>query len=126
MDKETSQAFAKVLEYLVDGIGGVIEDKGSDMTEYLKTLGSEIVAYKLGIAYLWLWFAIFLAIIGIAFLIISIIKDESIGIILGACVILIALIVGIFNTYTVIGCKTFPEKIVIEYIQSEYNSSTYR
>ena len=53
MDTETSQAFAKVLEYIVNSLGGVVEDKGSDVVEYIKTLGSEIVAYKLGIAYMW-------------------------------------------------------------------------
>lgn len=38
MDTETSQAFAKVLEYIVNSLGGVVEDKGSDVVEYINTL----------------------------------------------------------------------------------------
>ena len=74
MDTETSQAFAKVLEYIVNSLGGVVEDKGSDVVEYIKTLGSEIVAYKLGIAYMWERVAIIAAIAGIILIIVGLVK----------------------------------------------------
>lgn len=124
MDSETSQAFAKVLEYLVNSIGGLIEENGSDMTEYLKSLSSEIVAYKLGIAYLWLGVAALALVIAVAVFIFSSVKKDGGIFLVGVGLLCIALIIGMINAYTVVECKTFPEKVVIDYIQEEYNSIT--
>lgn len=121
MDKEVSQAFATVLEYLVNSVGGIIEDKGSDMTEYLKSLSSEIVAYKLGIAWLWVVVAIGLAVIGVIFLIILLVKDSDYALWVCGCLVGFGLCIGIYNAYTVIACKTFPEKVVLDYIEKEYS-----
>lgn len=125
MDLETSQAFAKVLEYLVDSIGGLIEESGSDMTEYLKSLSSEIVAYKLGIAYLWLGVAALVLVIAVAVFIFSSVKKDGCIFLVSIGLLCIALIIGMVNAYTVVECKTFPEKVVIDYIQEVYNSITY-
>ena len=124
MDLETSQAFAKVLEYLVSSVGGLIEENGSDITEYLKSLSSEIVAYKLGIAYLWLGVAALVLVIAVAVFIFSSVKKDGCIFLVGIGLLCIALTIGMVNAYTVVECKTFPEKVVIDYIQEEYNSIT--
>lgn len=125
MDTETSKAFAKVLEYIVNSIGGVIENKGSDMTEYLKTLGSEIVEYKLGIAYMWELVAIIAAIAGIIFIIVGLVKDSEYAVWIGGIFLGVAIIMAIVNGYTIIECKTFPEKTILDYIEKVYNSTNY-
>lgn len=122
MDTETSQAFAKVLEYIVNSLGGVIDSKGADTVEYLKTLGSEIVAYKIGIAYMWEIVAIIAAVIGIVLLIAGFIKDEDSSLWIGGIILAVALTIALINGYTIIECKTFPEKVIFDYIEQVYNS----
>lgn len=124
MDTETSQAFAKVLEYIVNSLGEVVDSSGTDMTEYIKSLGSEIVSYKLGIAYLWEVVAIVLAIIGITSLIIGVVRSSGEYIFVGVIVTFVACAIAISNGYTIIECKTFPEKVIFDYIKSVYNSGT--
>lgn len=121
MDTETSKALAKVLEYIVKSIGGVISDKGTDTVEYLKTLSSEIVSYKLGIAYMWEVVAIVAAILGIILIIVGLVKDVEGCLWFGGIAIVVALIIGIVNGYTIIECKTFPEKVVLDYMEDLYN-----
>ena len=122
MDTETSQAFAKVLEYIVNSLGGVIDSKGADTVEYLKTLGSEIVAYKIGIAYMWEIVAIIAAVIGIVLLIAGFIKDEDSSLWIAGIILAVALTIALINGYTIIECKTFPEKVIFDYIEQVYNS----
>ena len=121
MDTETSKALAKVLEYIVKSIGGVISDKSTDTVEYLKTLSSEIVSYKLGIAYMWEVVAIVAAILGIILIIVGLVKDEEACLWFGRIAVVVALIIGIVNGYTIIECKTFPEKVVLDYMEDLYN-----
>lgn len=123
MDTETSQAFAKVLEYIVNSLGGVVEDKGSDVVEYIKTLGSEIVAYKLGIAYMWELVAIIAAIAGIIVIIVGLVKDSECAVWIGGIFIGVAVIIAIVNGYTIIECKTFPEKVILDYIENMHNNA---
>lgn len=122
MDTETSKALAKVLEYIVKSIGGVVNDKGTDTVEYLKTLSSEIVSYKLGIAYMWEIVAIMAAILGIILVIIGLVKNKEGCLWFGGISIAIALTIGIINGYTIIECNTFPEKVVLDYLEDLYNS----
>lgn len=122
MDTETSKALAKVLEYIVKSIGGVVNDKGTDTVEYLKTLSSEIVSYKLGIAYMWEIVAIMAAILGIILVIIGLVKKKEGCLWFGGISIAIALTIGIINGYTIIECNTFPEKVVLDYLEDLYNS----
>lgn len=126
MDTETSQALAKVLEYIVNSLGGVINDKGADTIEYIKTLGSEIVAYKLGIAYMWEVVAIVAAIVGITMLIIGFVKCEDSCLWIGGIALVAAITVAIINGYTIIECKTFPEKVILDYLEELYNSGKLR
>ncbi len=126
MDTETSQAFAKVLEYIVNSLGGVIDSKGADTVEYLKTLGSEIVAYKIGIAYMWEVVAIVAAVIGIVLLIVGFVKDEDGCLWVGGIALAVALTIALINGHTIIECKTFPEKVILDYIEEVYNSGKLR
>ena len=126
MDTETSQAFAKVLEYIVNSLGGVIDSKGADTVEYLKTLGSEIVAYKIGIAYMWEVVAIVAAVIGIVLLITGLVRSEEGCLWVGGIALAVALTIAIINGYTIIECKTFPEKVILDYIEQVYNSGKLR
>jgi hypothetical protein len=122
MDSETSQAFAKVLEYITNSLGEFVDSNGTDVTDYIKSLGSEIVAYKLGIAYLWEVVAIILGIIGVAIIITSLIKGSGEALAVGIVITIFACIVAIVNGYTIIECKTFPEKVIFDYIKEMYSN----
>jgi len=121
MDSETSEAFAKVLEYIVNSLGKAVENNGTQVMEYLQGLGSKIVAYKCGIAYLWLGLAALLALFSIVMLIVCVVKCSDWSW-LAACLLVVTIIVAMVNAYDLIECYTFPEKTVIDYITKEYNS----
>jgi hypothetical protein len=126
MDTETSQAFAKVLEYITNSLGDFVDSNGTDVTEYIKSLGSEIVSYKLGIAYLWEAVAIVLAIIGITALVIGVVRSSGEYIFFGVIVTFAACVIAIANGYTIIECKTFPEKVIFDYIKSMYSNGSLK
>lgn len=123
MDKEVSQAFATVLEYIINSLGGVVEDKGNDVLQYIKTLGSEIVAYKLNVAYMWELVAIIAAIAGIILIIAGFITSSDGAVGIGSICVIVAVIIAIVNGYTIIECKTFPEKVILDYIENMYNNA---
>lgn len=126
MDTETSRAFAKVLEYIADSLGQFVKNNGESTTEYVKGLGKEIVAYKLNIAYLWEIVAIIAAIIGIVLLITGIVKSNDTLTFIGIIAIVIAIVTAIINAYTIIECNTFPEKVILDYVNHICNSSGSR
>lgn len=129
MDSETSEAFAKVLEYIVNGLGKAVEDNGASVMEYVKELGSKIVAYKAGISWLWMIAAALCLVFAIAFFITALVKDEG-GFMIAAVIAFgIAVTIAMISGYKLIECYTFPEKTILDYITSEYNSmksGTYR
>lgn len=124
MDAETSQAFAKVLEYITNSIGKAVDSKGADVTEYIKKMGNEVVEYKLGIAYLWEIVGIIALVVGVIMLIFGIVQCEEVATVIGIVLIIVAAFFIICNAYTIIGCKTFPEKIILDYAKHVYENKT--
>lgn len=127
MDSETSAAFAKVLEYIVNSLGNVVEntaENGSEIFEYLKELGSNIVAYKAGLAWLWMVVAGVCVVFAIISLIIALVKDSGGWLAVAACAFGVALTIAMINGYQLVECYTFPEKTVIEFIREYYSTFT--
>lgn len=124
MDNETSQAFVKVLEYITNQLGKTVENNGGNITEYVKKLGTEVVNYKLNIAYMWEIVACALLVVGIICLIVSFVQSSDGWFFAAVLIMGTAVVIAIYNGYTIIGCKTFPEKIILDYMDKF--SSTLR
>lgn len=122
MDNETAEAFAKVLEYLVNSLGEAVENNGASVLEYVGELGSKIVAYKAGIAYIWLTLAGLILIGAIAIFIVSLVKHSEAMTWLSACCLAVAITIAIVNAYQLVECYTFQEKTIIDYVTDEYNN----
>lgn len=127
IDIETTEAFLKVIDYLSEKFGVTINYASNDLLPYLKTLGDKIVAYEMGISLMWIIVGILIILSGIAILIIGCIKDCEYGHIF---YFIVALIIGgiiiINNLYTYIGCITFEEKIILDYIDTMMKSQSVR
>lgn len=123
MSTEVSQAFVTVLQYITKNIGEYVENNGREATEYMKSLASNIVEYKFSIALLWEIVAAALLVLGIIFLIVSLVKDDETFKWVGIFMMAVAALIAIYNGYTIIECRTFPEKTVIDYIQEVYNNN---
>lgn len=108
----------EVMEYLSDKFGVIVDWGSADFIPYLRELCGKIVAYKEGIAWLWIIVATVLAIVSITFVIIGVVKDCGELVVVGICGIVIAIIIAIINGYTLIACNTFPEKVILDYINS--------
>lgn len=130
MDNETAQAFAKVLQYITNSLGEAIENNGESVMNYLGQLGDKIIAYKSGISYLWFGFATLLLIIAIIAFIVYCVKDNGFAAFISIVALCVSVAIAMYWGYQLIACKTFPEKIILEYIQETYktikntNSST--
>ena len=132
IDIETTEAFLKVFEYLSEKFGIVVDTTSKDILPYLQSLGDKIIAYEQNIAIMWIIVGAVLAIFSLMVFFIGCAKDWECmhwmwligGVGIGVGII-------IYNMYTYIGCMTFEEKIILDYIEqmmTKINSSgtTYR
>lgn len=132
IDIETTEAFLKVFEYLSEKFGIVVDTTSKDILPYLQSLGDKIVAYEQNIAIMWIIVGAVLATFSLIVFFIGCAKDWECmhwmwligGVGIGVGII-------IYNMYTYIGCMTFKEKIILDYIEqmmTKINSSgtTYR
>jgi hypothetical protein len=126
MDTETSQAFAKVLEYISGQIGDFATSNGSNITEYIESVGEKIVMYKAGIAWLWIVLAAIVLVAGLILIMIEgkgKLKTDGFLTFIGSLLLVGGVITIMVNAYTLVACYTFPEKVILDYIQSLYSSS---
>lgn len=132
IDIETTEAFLKVFDYLSEKFGIVIDSTSKDILPYLQTLGDKIVAYQESISIMWIIIGIVLAVFGIAVFFIGCVKDwECMHWLMLFCCVGIGVGIVVTNMYTYIGCVTFEEKIILDYIEQIMNevgstSSGYR
>ena len=132
IDIETTEAFLKVFEYLSEKFGIVVDTTSKDILPYLQSLGDKIVNYEKSIALMWIVIGAILAVFGLICFFIGCAKDWECmhWIMLIVCVVGGAWII-IHNMYTYIGCLTFEEKVILDYIDNlmttiNNSSQTYR
>ena len=129
MNIETTEAFLKVFEYLSEKFGITVDAANKNIVPYLQELGDKIVAYKHDIAWLWVYFGIVVGVIGLVLFVIGSIKDwdgfQWAWLIIGVGA---AMVIIMVNAHTIIACNTFPEKIILDYIDTLMNgtNSGYR
>lgn len=117
IDIETTEAFLKVFDYLADRFGIVVDATNKDIVPYLQTLGDKIVTYEKSIALMWIIVGAVLAILSLVIFFIGCAKDwEMMHWLWLFCGVGLGVYFIISNMYTYIGCVTFEEKIIIEYI----------
>ena len=117
-----SDELIKILDYLFEKFGVAIDWTNKDVMPYLKSLADKIVVWEESIAWLWIWAGIVAIIVGIIWIIVNIIRLSDGGwSFLAVCLIAIGIVIGMTNAYTVITCRTFPEKIVLEYISETWD-----
>lgn len=117
IDIKTTEAFITVIDYLAEKFGMVIDTTSKDLMPYLQELGDKIVAYERSISIMWIIVGAILAIFGLTIFFIGCAKNWD-GI---HWVVLIICTGGgawliLHNMYTFIGCNTFEEKIILDYI----------
>ena len=117
IDLETTQAFMKVIEYLSEKFGIAIDMGNTNLVPYLQELGDKIVAYEKSIAIMWIIFGSVLAVFGLIVFFIGCAKDwEFMHWFMLLCCVGTGVVIIICNMYTYIGCATFEEKIILDYI----------
>ena len=120
IDIKTTEAFVTVLDYLAEKFGLVIDTTSKDLLPYMKEIGNKIVAYKESISGMWIIIGIILAALSLIIFFVGCFQQWDgfhwavliIGGVIAACII-------ISNMYTYIGCNTFEEKIILDYVTEE-------
>ena len=125
IDIETTEAFLKVFDYLSEKFGIVVDTASKDNVPYLQELGDKIVAYEKSIAIMWIIFGVVLAVFGLIVFFIGCAKDwEGIHWVMLIGCVGIGVWIIMANMYTYIGCITFEEKIILDYIEEVINTSS--
>ena len=117
IDIETTEAFLKVFDYLAEKFGIVVDTTNKNIIPYLQSLGDKIVAYEESIALMWIITGAVLVVFSLIVFFIGCAKDWEcmhwfwlfLGVGAGVWIIM-------HNMYTYIGCNTFEEKIILDYI----------
>ena len=91
---------------------------------YLQELGDKIVAYKSGISILWMVVGALIILIGIILFIVGGVQNWGFGhyVVLVVCIVIGAIVI-IVNAHTYIACNTFPEKVILDYINSTISNT---
>ena len=128
-----SDQIIKVLDNLCDKFGLAIDWSSKNVQPYLKELMAKCVNYKFSIATMWLISGIILFIISCIGIKIGIFCKKkydgiventdwdiaAFAVLLFSIIVLICSIFMIFgNVSSMIACKTFPEKVIIDMAQS--------
>ena len=125
MSVETASALIEILELIAEKFGMTVDWTGENVLPYLQSLGEKIVAYERNIALLWIFVGGIVAVLAVILFIVGCVQNwdgvQTIILIIG---MIAAAIIIIANMYTVIGCDTFPEKIILDYISSFTNTTT--
>lgn len=115
-----------VLDYVGDKLGATIDWSSNNLVPYIQELGEKIVNYKAGLAWLYIGLAGLLAVIAVILLIISGLNGWHDGMLfVSACFFVAAIVIAIINAHTLIACNTFPEKVILDYLNSIKSSGGY-
>lgn len=115
-----------VLDYVGDKLGATIDWSSNNLVPYIQELGEKIVNYKAGLAWLYIGLASLIAVIALILLIISGLNSWHDGMLFAsACLFVVAIVIAIINAHTLIACNTFPEKVILDYLDSIKSSGGY-
>ena len=115
-----------VITYISDKLGVAVDWGSNNLVPYLQELGNKIVAYKENIAWMWVIVGIIVAVIGVGTLIGYFVSQDGVWIFAAVCCLGVAACIIIPNMYTVIACQTFPEKVILDYINNIKQSGGVR
>ena len=131
-----SEEVIKILDALAEKFGLAIDWTSANVLPYLQQLCGKYVTYEIATSVVWM-------LIGICLLFVCKYVIEKAkycwkkyeedrhtdydfrAIVLGAlagCAIVVGIVVILYNTFDIVTCITFPEKIIIEELQSVYSS----
>lgn len=131
-----SEEIIKVLDALGEKFGIAINWTSENVIPYLQQLCNKYITYEIATSVVWLLLGVFLLFIG-KYLIEKTkqywkkyeeeeysdfdIMATVFGMLAG-CVIIVGIIVILCQTFDIVTCVTFPEKVIIEELKSIYTS----
>lgn len=115
-----------VITYISDKLGVAVDWGSNNLVPYLQELGNKIVAYKENIAWMWVIVGIVVAVIGVGALIGYFVSQDGVWLFVTVCCLGVAACIIIPNMYTIIACQTFPEKVILDYINNIKQSGGVR
>jgi len=111
----------KLLEYIGSKIGVGIDWSQANIMPYLNTLINKYIQWYMADAIMWCIVGVAVLLLGTVLIIVSLKRGEffnSLYAIFGTCCAGIGSIVSLYNIHTIILCKYFPEKIILDLITS--------
>lgn len=131
-----SEEIIKILDALAEKFGLAIDWTSANVLPYLQQLCDKYVTYEIVTSVMWMLIGICLLFVGKYVIEIAkycwgkykeeIYSDYDFGAILlgvlAGCAIVGGIVIILFQTFDIVTCITFPEKIIIEELQAVYSS----
>lgn len=116
---EVSKQIIEVLDAVGKKFGLAIDWTSQNIVPYIQQLGEKVVAYEFWTSVAWLVFAVILLILGGLAIYYDMTEyADGVLFVIGFIVGAVAIIVIGQQIMDMIACKTFPEKVMVEYVQS--------
>lgn len=123
-----SEQIIQVLNYICEKVGLAIDwtvvFANENVIPYIEMLCGKFVTYEIATSIVWLVLGIIVIILAVLLIYFSIKKewdDDGACIFIGVIAILISIPIILYQTFDIITCVTFPEKVIIEEITEIYN-----
>ncbi|CZR92104.1 hypothetical protein CDFC105_32232 [Clostridioides difficile] len=116
---EFSEQIIKILDNLSDKFGMTIDWSNKNVIPYLQTLTTKYINYEVDISIFWIIICVIGIIVGALLIYIDWKDDEddiSVYATIGLLIIIFSAVFIIIQSIDIITAKTFPEKIILNYL----------
>ena len=121
-----SEQIIQVLDALAKQFGIVVDWSQQNLLPYIEEISGKLVAYEYYTSIAWIYIAIGILIIAVMVFPIAKKIDDDIIVFFAAialiCSIVALIIVVSVQTFDIIACKHFPEKVILDYLETAIQS----
>jgi hypothetical protein len=128
VDLGLAENIIEILNYIGQKLGIAIDWSADNVLPYLQKLGEKYITYKISLDWFWICLGAVVILLGLIcwFIVDHIYDGEGFGLFIFCVGVLIGGAVIACNVYDMIQCRTFPEKVLFEYVQSIWKNGSYR
>lgn len=121
---QVSDEVIEILEYLCEEIGVTVDWTNNNVLPYAEQICKKFIAWEVSTSFAWMGIMCTVTIIALILAIVSYIVLDLDGFEWFAfgLILTTAIVVCGYQIFDIIECKTFPEKVIYDYIQYQLNN----
>lgn len=121
---QVSDEVIEVLEYLCKKIGVTVDWTNNNVLPYAEQICKKFITWEISTSFAWIWIMSAVTIIALilAIIIHNIVDLEGFEWFVFGLILTVTIVVCGCQIFDIIECKTFPEKVIYDYIQNQLNN----